>query len=478
MEQVQDVITCDFIILPCDLVCEMCGLSLLDSWMLLQGGFSQNSEEDERMGRRGGLGVWYHTKDSVPEGGVGVKKEETDFLATVELPKPIVPPIAGSLRPRVEEVVLTMPTAVLKDKLDEEKGLKLRYAAIRKHGNLKMRLTSRDAHIYMFPHWVKDFMRQNETFDSVGEDVLGWWAKAGWQDELSAKLGMDKAIGLRRRRSTSRRMSKSSRPEEVDGFIDVAALSSTSRSSKRTQATHNTDDITSFASRVPGETVDPTPRTTKPPPLLVYTHPPQPAASLLRRIDTVQLLLSASIFLAKLPPATASPSPFSHEYKVHPSSQPSPGLALTLDEATSLIDANVTLTSKSSIKESVVGVGCVLGTPTTLAEGVDRKEAMKSVPKGVALQRCLLMEGVTVGADTTLKGCVLGRRCKVGKGCQLTDCFVQEGYVVPDRTVSKGEVLAGFDGGADLDDEDEVMFGNGADEGDEGMDDGDNDIIT
>lgn len=478
MGKVQDAIVGDFIILPCDLVCEMSGLSLLDSWMILQGGLSQNLEEEERMGRRGGLGVWYHTKDSVPEGGVGVKKEETDFLATVELPKTIVPPVAGSLLPKVEEVVLTMPTAVLKDKLEEEKGLKLRHAAIRKHGKLKMRLTSRDAHIYMFPHWVKDFMRQNEAFDSVGEDVLGWWAKAGWQDGLAAKLGMDQAIGLRRRRSTSRRMSKTSRSDDVDGFIDVAALSSTSRSSKRAQTSQAIDGSTSFASRVPGETIDPTPRVAKPPPLLAYTHPPQPTASLLRRVDTVQLLLSASIFLAKLPPATESPSPFSHDYKVHPSSQPPAGLALTLDEATSLIDANVTLTSKSSIKESVVGMGCVLGTPTTLAEGVDRKEAMKRVPKGVTLQRCLLMEGVTVGADTTLKGCVLGRRCKVGKGCQLTDCYVQEGYVVPDGTVSKGEVLAGFDEGADLDDEHEGMFDGGADDEDEGLDDEDDRMNT
>ena len=48
----------------------------------------------------------------------------------------------------------------------------------------------RDAHIYVFPTWVMDMINQNEHFDSIGEDVVGWWAKAGWQEGLADKLGL------------------------------------------------------------------------------------------------------------------------------------------------------------------------------------------------------------------------------------------------------------------------------------------------
>lgn len=323
----------------------------------------------------------------------------------------------------------------------------------------------RDAHIYFFPHWVKEYMRRNETFDSISEDVLGWWAKAGWQDGLVQKLGFDEAIGRVKRRPSRR----SSRLEDTGVFTDVASLSSTSDSSRNAPvlSTAGTSSPTSFASRVPNRSTETTTPTLAVPPFLAYTHPAQPSASLLRRIDTVQLLLSASLFMAKLPPATESPSPFAYEHKVHPSSAPSPNLRLTLDHSTVLVDANVTLTSKSTIKESVIGFGCVLGSPLQApAEGMNTQEAIRNAPAGVRLQRCLLMDAAVIESGAVLNGCVLGRRCRVGKGCELKDCFVQEGYVVPEGTVSKGEVFAGFGAEGGLE-EDADMFGeNAGDDGD------------
>ena len=91
LPEVQAAIKSDFILLPCDLVCELDGSSLLESWLISQAGLGAATGglgEDgfpipmgsggERRGRRGGMGVWYSTK-----GGADViKKEETDFIGT------------------------------------------------------------------------------------------------------------------------------------------------------------------------------------------------------------------------------------------------------------------------------------------------------------------------------------------------------------------------------------------------------------
>lgn len=419
--------------------------------MTLQGSLSQDGEREERRGRRGGLGVWYQTKDSDIEGGMGVKREETDFLVTTGLPSSIVPPAPGSLEPMIEKAVITLPSSVLKDKLDEDKVFRLRRAALQEYGKLKMKLTLRDAHIYIFPYWIKDYAWRNDSFESIGEDLVGWWAKAGWQAGLPAKLGIDRSLGRSKRRP--------SRPDEIEPSVDLARLSSTSHEPAppsspppggRRQA--------QFASRVADAPTHVDETELRIPPLLAYSHPAQPAASLLRRVDTVPLLLSASLYIARLPSLTDAAStalPFAYEQKVHLSSSPSPELRLTLDRATVLVDANVTLTSKSTIRESVIGAGCVLGSPLSAVasdKGNVAEDAIRNAPPGVRLQKCLLMENVVVESGCVLSGCVLGRRCKIGKGSDLKDCFVQEGYTVPAGTVAKGEVLAGFDEGLGMED--------------------------
>lgn len=425
LPQVRKVITSDFIVLPCDLICELDGLSFLQSWMTLQSGLggvdSKGGIGGEQSGRRGGLGVWYPTKGLE---GVSTKGEETDFVATAPLPPPTVPAAEASLRSNIEELVLTIPTSTIKDITEEQRSFPIRHMLLKQHGRVKMKTSHRDAHVYFLPYWIMEMMQTNE-FDSVAEDVLGWWAKAGWQDGLGDKLGLREVFE-----------DGASTPDADDGMmssllieeeVNLAALSSTSAGVA--SAAPKQTAAETFASRVP--------RSMQPmlapqssliiPPILAYIQPSLPATStatqpLIRRVDTSALLLSISLRLAKLPSiaeaaATDSvPSPFAHNAKVaHPQAVEKQS---RISEVDSLVAENVTVASRVNIKESVIGVGCTIGS-------------------GSRLTRCLLMDGVTIGDNVTLTGCVLGRRCKIEGGgakdedkTRLTDCEVSGGFVV------------------------------------------------
>lgn len=422
-------------------------------------------------GRRGGLGVWYQTKDTA-EGGVGVKKEETDFVASTEISPPIVPSPSGSLRPQVRDIKMAMPTAVLKDKMEEEKSLKIRHALLRKHGKVKMVTTHRDAHVYFFPYWVKELMRRNETFENLSEDVISWWAKATWQDGLANKLQLGDVLNRKKKKVDSELDQR-----EALNEIDLASLSSTGVGRTRPKidsSTSTTEGTPQFASRVKMPMSPNSEESSQPqpldlstiPPILGYFHQAHPPAQLIRRVDTVPLLLSVSLALAKLPSTTdpsstsgttsSAVSPFSHRDKIHPTTTLPP--QLTLPQTTSLVDSNVTLFSKSTIKDCVIGSNCSLG----------------GEKAGVRLNRCLLMDGVVVEAGTKMDGCVLGRRCKVGANCELRDCYVQEGFVVADGTKAKGETLAaGVDESGFGDDDD--MYDDEEEEDPEMEEDGEED---
>src|SRR2546421_5214724 len=133
----------------------------------------------EKGGRRGGLGVWYPTK-----GELMVKGEETDFLITSPLPKPQVTSSPASPANHISNLVYSVPTDTLNDITEEKKGLPLRHSLLRRHAQIKMRSAHRDAHLYFLPYWVLDMVNRNGRMDSISEDVIGWWAKAGWQEGL------------------------------------------------------------------------------------------------------------------------------------------------------------------------------------------------------------------------------------------------------------------------------------------------------
>ena len=56
------------------------------------------------------------------------------------------------------------------------------------------------------------------------------------------------------------------------------------------------------------------------------------------------------------------------------------------------------------------------------------------------------MDGVTVEEKAVLQGCILGRKCVIGKGSSLKECEVQEGYQVSEETEAKGEKMMVFEG--------------------------------
>lgn len=386
------------------------------------------------LGGMGGLGVWYETRDNA-EGGVAVKKEETDMVATASLEESCLSPHPpASLHNQMQVVVLNMTKDTLNDKINERETLRVRKQLIQKHGCVKMYSSLRDAHIYLFPHWTKTFMASNDAFDSLGEDVVGWWAKSRWQAGLSRKLSLPEAITSRKRRK-SEVMS-----DDQSDEIDTASLSSTSFNDLRVSFLPG--DVGAQSAGFSG--VDPdspgdenllnhddsmTSRTPVPP-ILGYIHPAHtanspnvPSKHLIRRIDTVALLLSSSLYLARQPQPDSPASPFAHPNQTHPTTTIPPHT--TIHSPTVLLDANVDLSQRITLRECVIGANC-------------------SIASGVRLTRCVLMEGVVVKEKVVMHGCVLGKRCQIGKGSELRECNVQDGFAVSEGTTAKGEVMAGF----------------------------------
>lgn len=407
LAEVRAIIKGDFIVLPCDLVCELGGESLLESWMVKETGLSSAPNGDHRLAnpgltpgggklaRRGGLGVWYETK-----GETVIKGEETDFIATSPLDAGSVPP-SNSLLTHISKLVYSVPTDTLKDITEDKKSLPVRHSLIRAHSRIHMLSSHRDAHIYIFPSWVLDMINLNESFDSIGEDVIGWWAKAGWQDGLGHKLGLSKVFENPSLVSSDDNLLENKPADD----IDPTTLSST--------RTSDLDAPESDKLEVP--------------PILAYIHPKPspktPTVPLIRRVDTAPLLLSVSLQLAKIEAIETlgreTTSPFAHQSKVaYPE-----GIAskTTVTRPDCLLAENVTVEEKCSIKESVIGANCQIKT-------------------GAKLTRCVLMDGVVVGKGCKLTGCILGKRSVIGDESVLLDCEVQENLLVEPRSKSPSHI--------------------------------------
>ena len=399
----------------------------------------------ERGGRRGGMGVWFQTK-----GDGSVKGEETDFVVTTVLPshiRPSLSPPEGSLRSHISNLVYATPTDTLNDITEDKKSFPIRHGLLRKHGRIRMLTTHRDAHIYIFPHWVLDMTSRNEKMDSISEDVVGMWAKACWQDGLGDKLGLRKIFSVPEEKE-GKNGSHSSGLVEDD--LDLGSMTTTGSSDLRNGVAPTDTSIAGFSTRV-GNSVMQQPSSNSKltiPPMLAYIHPSDPTAPLIRRVDTAALLLSVSLRLAKLESVEEvgkpASSPFAHTHKIaHPS-----GIAqrCTVSRNDCLLAENVSVEEKCVIKESVIGANCTIKT-------------------GARLTRCVLMDGVVVGERCQLTGCILGRRSQVGQACVLKECEVQEGYGVVEETDAKVEKFMIFEG---LEDE-EGDDGAEADGGEAGL---------
>ena len=402
LPEVKAVVKGDFIVLPCDLVCEFGGESLLETWMIKEAGLG-GVGGDHQLGaklapaggkriQRGGLGVWYETK-----GENIVKGEETDFIATSPLNTGSVPPSRTSLLSHMSKLVYSVPTDTLNDITEDKKSLPIRHSLVRTHSRIRMLSSHRDAHIYVFPAWVLDMINRNEHFDSIGEDVVGWWAKAGWQEGLGDKLGLREVFANADSAAGDDNLLENGPADD----IDFTALSSTWTSDLQITQTSEKFEI---------------------PPILAYIHPSKPTQKnptvpLIRRVDTAPLLLSVSLQLAKLESienlGRETPSPFAHQSKIaYPE-----GIAskTTVTRPDCLLAENVTVEEKCSIKESVIGANC-------------------QIKSGAKLTRCVLMDGVVVGKGCKLTGCILGKRSVIGEDSVLVDCEVQENLLVEPKS--------------------------------------------
>ena len=250
---------------------------------------------------------------------------------------------------------------------------------------------------------------RNEVMESISEDIVGWWAKASWQAGLPEKLGLQDVLNP----NVSVNDSLQDNEIERDGVLSI----STTRKSEpkgHSQAEH---------SRKKDHAIE---KVTIPP-FLAYVQPRGPQVPLVRRVDTAALLLFVSLRLAKLDSIEdvgKSASPWAHSNKIaYPA-----GVAqkTTISKSDCLLADNVTVESKSIIKESVIGANCRIRT-------------------GVRLTRCVLFDGAVIGEHCQLTGCVIGRS-HVGKQSVLIDCEVQEGNVIPDETEAKNEKFMVFEG--------------------------------
>lgn len=384
LPEVRSLIQSDFLVLPCDLVCELPGEKLLQAWMTTAASLphilgAPSPASPTAPAYNGGLGVWYETKNQNP-----VKGEEKDFIATAPLPRTTAIPPKGSLLPHVSRLVLSMPSSSLSERMEERAGLPVRHGLTRAHPRVRMLTTLRDAHIYVFPRWVVDFAGKNDRFDSIAEDITGWWAKAGWEKGLADKLKLD----------------------EVFAELDAA-------NNRRSSA-----DADASGTATPSADGHPEPRDTRidakaVPPILAYIHPNEPSAPIIRRVDTARLLLAVTLQLAKLPSVEeAGPegaSPFAHPRKVAYPEGVKP--RTTISKADSLVADHVTIEEKTSVKETVVGAHCQL-------------------KEGAKLLQCVVMDGAVIGKGCKLTRCILGKRCVIGDGSVLTDCEVQENLLV------------------------------------------------
>ncbi|KIW70122.1 hypothetical protein PV04_02424 [Phialophora macrospora] len=456
LPEVQEVIKSDFLLLPCDLICDISGDQFLETYLTRVGGpggigASSGLESDmsrtellslggERRGRPGGLSIWYNTVDREES----VKGEECDFMCTTKLDSEHSLPLAktASLQGQgvLRKLVWAMPMSELWDQVEEDKSFKIRQSLLRKHGSIKCMTKYRDSHIYFFPYWVKDFAKFNEDFESVSEDLVGTWAKLEWRKPgYRARFGAKK-IFAQQPRLENGNVHAHERPIEED--LDLLSLSSTHVTEHPAVEPLSPPRTARLASRVHADeedrTLSPKDDTTQGaliedsgpipliPPILSYILPSAPDAPLVRRVDSTPLLLSVSLSLAKLPSLEdhltagfkSAASPFSHAAKIHPTATIAP--RVTISRSDTLIDSNSTIATQCVIKNSVIGASVAIGT-------------------GTRITGCVIMDGATIGDKCVLTGTVIGKKSKLGNKSSLTNCEVQDGNVVAEGTEGKGE---------------------------------------
>lgn len=438
LPDVQRVLTDNFIFLPCDLICDVSGESLIEAWMVTQSvvfpartakerrnSFNKKPLDVRETGRHGGLAVYYQTigqKESV-------HGEATDFVAVAPLTHdeaPVIPPTgqkAADVRFNLSKLLMSLPMATVKEKMEEEKGILLRHSLVRTHGRIRLLTTFRDAHLYLFPRWVKDIVHNQPRLQSVSEDLIGSWAKSGWQDGLGEKLGLTRMAQQNNQvyfQETS--FESNIDAKYIDPRIDIQRLSTTKAALSTLPPKYIHDPKSLKAEKNP-----PTPKPADLPQLLAYVHR---GPQFIRRVDSPPVLLSTSLALAKLPSiedvGRQRASPFAHARKISSPELIAPRSIVT--ESNCLLGINVVVESSCVVKESCIAPNC-------------------RIMKGARIIRCVLMEGAVVEARAQLTGCIIGRHARIGREAVLRDCEVQDANALPEMIDAKGQRFMVFDMG-------------------------------
>ncbi|KAL1953290.1 hypothetical protein VTO42DRAFT_3324 [Malbranchea cinnamomea] len=449
LPEVQACIKQDFMILPCDLICEQPGEEIIGSWIETQGALAGatdgNPEENgissrlgvngEKSGRRGGLGVWY----SLPPNPDNAKEEVADFLVVTQLEKDQAALVNGlpsnplTARDLLFKVAYAAPMDSMRDKMDAKGMLNLRQSLLKRESRVKILTQCRDAHLYIFPYWVKEMAAMNEKFESISEDLIGWWAKTGWQEGLANKLRI-RETAHHRAKNEGFESQGGDILDHIEERIDLVGMATTQRrvmfdiQQNGSQALPARQRPLARADTLPDISQAPFDKKLPVPELLGYLHQNDSNRPMIRRIDSTALLLSMTLRLAKLDPATDPEHPFVHEQKIA-----SPELVAqrtTITKNDCLIGVDTVVEEKCLIKETVIGANC-------------------KIASGARLTKCVIMDGVEIGERCTLVGCIVGRRTKIGRECDLRECEVQDGNVLASKTEARGEKFMVFDGMAD-----------------------------
>ncbi|KAB8224155.1 nucleotide-diphospho-sugar transferase [Aspergillus novoparasiticus] len=416
LPEVQACIRSNFLLLSCDLLCDIPGEHLLEAWLVSQGELGPASQ--------GGLSVFYPAKGIKDE----VKKEPTDFMAITSLEQDEVPAVS---RYKLSKLVLSMPMDTLKEQIEEAKTFLLRHTLVEKHASVKMLTSYRDAHLYILPKWVQSLAQHQERFESVSEDLIGYWAKAEWQRGLSEKLGINKILGGQNENQEDHGSNDGDLLEEE---IDLRGMTTTHAQGSEARSTKSTlNDQTSV--EVPS--------------ILAYMT--KPSEQLVRRVDSSALVLAMSLRLAKLESVEevgrAAASPFSHASKIATPEGIASKSIVTKGDC--LLGSNVTVEEKCVIKESCISPNA-------------------KICSGARLTRCVIMDNAVIGPKCVLTGCIVGRYSQVGRDSVLKDCEVQDGVVVEEETDAKNEQFMSFEGLAE-DDEDDMDVEDDEDNNDEAV---------
>lgn len=294
-------------------------------------------------------------------------------------------------------------------------GIPLRQSLLRKHPNHKLLSTRRDSGIYFFPFWVLKFIDKNPKINSIREDLLPWWSKCCWQNRrLAENLGL---IGILsgdgdttpEKRYDVGEMSTTGKRAIEKWTIEDEYETPPEYSAEVLEAMEKLKrGIVVLPIRVPVPKSD-TSSTVAPPAEVripsITAYLPNPSTAFIRRVDTVQLYLFTSLYLA-------SPSvPSSH--KIHASASIDPKASVSRMDC--LIAAKVTISEKAVVKRCILGHGVTIG-------------------KGAKLLGCVLMDGASVAEGANLEGCVVGRHAVIGVDAKLKDCQVAEGFFVEEES--------------------------------------------